>query len=66
MIIIIIIIIIINVYIEAKKSISRSVDNVLEGVIAWENEANAAPFTPNDLRVELSNRKRFPCLHSLT
>ena len=46
MIIIIIIIIIMSVYIEAKKSISRSVDNVLEGVIAWEDEANAAPFTP--------------------
>ena len=45
-IIIIIFIIIINVYIEAKKSTSRSVDNVLEGVIALENEANAAPFTP--------------------
>ena len=46
MIIIIIIIIIITVYIKAKKSTSRSVDNVLEGVVAWENEANAAPFTP--------------------
>ena len=46
MIIITIIIIIITVYIKAKKSTSRSVDNVLEGVVAWENEANAAPFTP--------------------